>query len=342
MSGFPHFRFGGTPAQRGAAYGETLRERIQTTYALYEDKLFAQSALSTSEIESRANRVREIIIDFEPSYGVELDTIATGAALARWQIYALNARTEILNTPVAECTALYFADDAILGQNWDWVAALEDLAVLVTWDLPNGHQVLSFTEPGMLAKVGFNDRGLGVCLNILFARHELNGLPVHVLIRALLDCGTIEQARVVLQRSGFGKSSHLLIADDQGNACSTEFVGHESFEVQPVDGVLLHTNHCIAAAAESRTAIIPTTIERLTQGASWLERTAKRDLDTMRTILLDDSQGAISINGSYHSEPLLDGQDVGTCATILIDLKARTMQIKKGPGRLGEFASFSL
>ena len=254
----------------------------------------------------------------------------------------MNARTEILNTPVTECTALYFADDAILGQNWDWVRALEDLAVLVTWDLPNGHQVLSFTEPGMLGKIGFNDRGLGVCLNIMFARHALDGLPVHVLIRALLDCGTIEQARAVLKRSGFGKSSHLLVADDQGNACSTEFVGNESFEVQPVDGVLLHTNHCIAAAAESRTAIIPTTAERLSKGASWLDRTTQRDLATMRTILLDDSQGAVSINGSYHPEALLDGQDVGTCATILMDLKARTMHIKRGPGRAGVFANLEL
>jgi isopenicillin-N N-acyltransferase like protein len=342
MSGFPHFRFSGTPAQRGAAYGEALRDRIQTTYTLYADKLFAQSALRIAEIESRATHVRDIVVDFDPTYGVELDAVAAGSALPRWQIYALNARTEILNTPVPECTALYFANEAILGQNWDWVRALEDLAVLVTWDLPDGHRVLSFTEPGMLAKIGFNDRGLGVCLNILFARHALDGLPVHVLIRALLDCGTIEQARAVLKRSGFGKSSHLLVADDQGNACSTEFVGNESFEVQPVDDVLLHTNHCIAAAAESRTAIIPTTAERLSQGASWLDRTAQRNLDTMRAILLDDSQGAVSINGSYHPEALLDGQDVGTCATLLMDLKARTMHIKKGPGSVGSFAKLTL
>ncbi|MFT4562698.1 MAG: isopenicillin-N N-acyltransferase-like protein [Gammaproteobacteria bacterium] len=342
MSGFPHFHFSGTPAQRGAAYGETLRQRIQTTYALYEDKLFAQSALSNGEIASRAEHVRKIVTDFSPAYTIELDAIASGSGLQQWQIYALNARTEILNTPVAECTALYFANDAILGQNWDWVAALEELAVLVTWDLPDGHQVLSFTEPGMLGKIGLNNRGIGVCLNILFARHQLDGLPVHILIRALLDCGSIEQTRSVLRRSGFGKSSHLLVADDQGNACSTEFVGDERFEVEPVDGVLLHTNHCVAPAAKNRTAIIPTTIERLEQGANWLARTSERDLETMRTILLDDSAGPISINGSYHSEALLDGQDVGTCATILMDLKARVMQIKKGPGQLGSFASLAL
>ena len=342
MPSYPHFTFSGSAEERGLACGETLRERIRTTVDLYTDRLFSCSGLSDAEIKLRADRIREIISNFSAVYLAELDAIARGANLERWQIYALNARTEILNTPVPECTALYFSNDRILGQNWDWVAALEDLAVVITWELEHGHRVLTFTEPGMLSKIGLNNHGLGVCLNIMFAEHELNGVPVHVLIRALLDCATLDDARETLKRSGFGKSSHLLVADDKGQACSTEFVGDASFEVEPTDGVLLHTNHCIAPAALRKTAAVSSTLDRFDQASTWLEKTSQRDLEIMRQILLDDSRGPISINTSYHPEKLLDGQDVGTCATLLMDLASRNLQIKKGPGNRAEFTTHSL
>lgn len=342
MTYFPHFQFGGTPKERGLAYGEALRERIQTTYFLYADRLFSQHGFGANQLNTRAAELTRLISAFDNNYTTELNAVAAGACMPQWQIIALNSRTEILNTPQAECTALYFEESAVLGQNWDWIAALEELAVVVTWELPNERKVVTFTEPGMLGKIGFNDRGIGVCLNILFARHVLSGVPVHILTRALLDCGSIDEARAMLRRSGFGKSSHFLIGDGSGNSCSIEFTGGASFEVQAENGVQLHTNHCIAPAAHGKTALIPTTLERLDQGHAWLEQTTARDIETMKTILLDDSQGASSINGSYHSQALLDGQDVGTCASIVMDLAARRMQIKKGPGAKGQFLNLEL
>lgn len=342
MSAFPHFSFSGTPRMRGLAYGHELRDRIQATYALYAERLFANSPFDAREIRQRAAEVRRLIAAFSPDYTAELDAVAAGADMPPWQIYALNARTEILNAPLGECTALYFQDTAILGQNWDWVSALEELAVLVTWTLANGRKVLAFTEPGMLGKIGLNDRGIGVCLNILFSAHKLDGVPVHIVTRALLDCGTLDEARALLARSGYGKSSHFLVADDSGNCCSMEFAGGERFELQPADGVLLHTNHCIAPMARNKAALIPTTVERLEQGRAWLGQTSSRDLASMKRILLDDSKGPTSINSTYHAEALLDNQDVGTCATILMDLKARQIEIKKGPGRDGEFSMVAL
>lgn len=304
--------------------------------------MFAASPLSIEEIERRAGRARELIGAFATAYVIELDAVAAGAGMPLWQIYALNARTEILNTPPGECTVLYFQHSGVLGQNWDWLAALEDLAVLVTWELPDGHEVLMFTEPGMLGKIGLNDRGLGVCLNILFSQHELDGLPVHVLTRALLDCGTLEEARAMIARSGLGKSSHFLVAQGSAGCCSMEFAAGEQFEVPTIDGVLVHTNHCIAAGAETKAAMIPGTAERLAQSDEWLSQTDTRDLAIMKKILLDDRYGSESINMSYHNEALLGNRDVGTCATILMDLNAGHMQIKKGPGREGEFSTVAL
>lgn len=341
LDNFPHYRFSGTPTERGHAYGEALRDRIHATYDLYTQTVFAASPLEMNEIENRAALARELIENFSIDYVSELDAVAAGACIPSWQIYALNARTEILSSPPGECTVLYFQRSGVLGQNWDWLAALEDLAVLVTWELPDGHEVLMFTEPGMLGKIGLNDRGLGVCLNILFSQHELDGLPVHVLTRALLDCGNLAEVRAMIARSGLGKSSHFLVADGSAGCCSMEFAAGEQYEVEPTDGVLVHTNHCIASGATSKAAVIPGSAERLAQSAEWLSQNT-RDLATMKNILLDDRYGSESINMSYHNEALLGNRDVGTCATILMDLEARRMEIKKGPGHAGEFDMITL
>lgn len=164
---FPHFSFSGDARTRGLAYGRALGERIHATFALYDDRLFSRSALLRTEIVERAERVRGLVGGFNGDYVAELDGIAEGASVARWQIYALNARTEILNANVGECTTLCFPKARLLGQTWDWVDALEDLAILVTYELLDGGRVLTFTEPGMLAKIGLNSAGLGVCLNFL-------------------------------------------------------------------------------------------------------------------------------------------------------------------------------
>ena len=339
---FAHFTFSGAPAARGHAYGESLRERIVATYALYAESLFSGTALTTDDLRERADRVRALIAAFAPDYVAELDAVAAGCALPAWQIYTLNARTEILNAPVPECTAAYFTTTATLGQNWDWVAALEELAVLVTWELDNGRRILALTEPGMLGKIGFNDAGIGVCLNILFSAHELDGIPVHLLTRMVLDCTTLDEARALMLRSGLGKSSHLLVGDASGACCSMEFAAGERFEVAVDDGVLLHTNHCIAPAAANKAARIPTTVERLDQATEHITDTTHRDARAMKAMLLDDSRGACSINMAHHPEPLLDNQDVGTCATIIMELPARRMQIKRGPGAADTFSTLEL
>ncbi len=179
-------------------------------------------------------------------------------------------------------------------------------------------------------------------MNILFSAHELDGLPVHVLTRMVLDCATLDEARALIPRSGLGKSSHLLVADADGACCSMEFAAGERFEVAMNNGVLLHTNHCIAPAATDKATRIPTTVERFDQATAHVGATTHRDVAAMKTMLLDDSRGACSINMAHHPEPLLDNQPVGTCATIIMELPARRMQIKCGPGAADAFTTVTL
>ncbi len=321
----------GDASARGSAYGGRYRERIRATWRYYAETVFTASKLEPAQIRTRAERVRELIGDFKQDYCAEIEAIAEAAGLARWEVYALNARTEILNAKVGECTAVYLPDSRVLGQTWDWLEALEDLMALTHYIYPSGHRILTLAEPGQLAKIGLNSAGLGVCLNFLVAPHGLEGVPVHVLARALLECTSLDEARAVIARAGAGKSSHYLLADATGQALSVEFEGAHSGAVEPVDGIYAHTNHCLAPNRNPTGYVVPTSPERLAAARQRARRRSGNGVDALQHVLDFDDGTQAAIRVRYRPEPLLGGDNVGSCATLVMDLPARQMHVRKGP-----------
>jgi isopenicillin-N N-acyltransferase-like protein len=340
---FPHFSFSGDARVRGLAHGRTLGQRIHAVFAHYHERLFAKSGLSDTELNERAERVRAIILAFNEEYVIELDAIAEAAALPRWQIYVLNARTEILNADIGECTSLCFPEARLLGQTWDWFEEFEDFAVLVTYIRPSGPDILALTEPGMLAKIGLNSSGIGICLNFLQHQHALDGVPVHILTRAILDCDSVKTARLCIARSGYGKSSHFLIADSNGDVHSIEFMGDTAAEVEPLTTAYLHTNHCISPGApDDATEETSSSALRLKAGRTYLHKNARRSFDVMQNLLSREEGGDFAINNPYHSSVNFPGERIGTCATLLMDLTRRQIHVRKGPHDKNPFEVYAL
>ncbi len=338
----PFAEISGDPRARGLTYGAVFRDRIRATWRFYAETVFAASRLTTPQIRARAGRVRELVGDFNVDYCVEIEACAEAAHLDPWEIYALNARTEILNAAVGECTAVYVPESRVLGQTWDWIEALENLMVVSKIIRDDGHRIVTLAEPGQLGKIGMNSAGLGVCLNFLVAPHVLDGVPVHILIRAILDCRSLAEVRQALARAGHGKASHYLIADDQGQALSIEFEGANSGVVAPLDGFYAHTNHCIAPTRAANSYVIPTSPERLAAARALAVQHRRAGVDGVKDILAFDDGTAAAIRVQYRPEPLLGGAKVGSCATVIMDLPTRTLHIKKGPGSAAGYTRFSV
>ena len=335
MASLPYFTCKGSSQEMGLAHGQQLADRIHATYTFYEQAIFKNSALSTEQIRSRADQVLRLIADFDPDLCLEIEAIASAAKIEAWKIYLLNARTEILNAPVAECTSVYFQDSALQGQTWDWIRELEELVVVMRYEFGNGRYIITLTEPGMLAKIGLNSAGLGVGRNFFASSNQLDGVPVHVLQRALLQCDDLEQARRKIQESGMGKSSHFLLGDAKGQCFGMEFANGIRAELAAEDGVLIHTNHCVGSDIESE--LLPTSAERLASAREHVMNCVTFDRQAMERILLDDSNGDYSVQANYHAEDALGGLEVGTCATIIMDLAERQFFAKRGPGSGSDF-----
>lgn len=338
---FPRFEISGDAKQRGIIHGEALREQIGISLKFYK-QLFN---LPDKIILQRAAFFRSVITKFSTDYTHEIEGIAEGANIDPLWIYALNARTEIIATGGGlfsnECTTMCFTKSSILGQTWDWGKALENLCAIVRITNPDGHIIQMLTEPGILGKIGMNNSGLGVCLNILTIDKPLNGLPIHVMLRALLDCKTIEQAKALIQSHGAGKSSNIIVADANGKSFDTEFAADEIFSPAPLNENHIHTNHYLAKPINNLDdPAFEDSKNRLAKACQLVGGTSIPNVDAMKVILSDQSNPDHPIFRTYVAHDHL--KQVGTLATFIMDLPLGKMHIRRGNAQNSQFEEITV
>ncbi|KAK9466871.1 acyl-coenzyme A:6-aminopenicillanic acid acyl-transferase-domain-containing protein [Lipomyces arxii] len=271
----------GTSYEIGQKHGILAKSQIHaclTNYAAY----FANAGMSPGDVKLFAQSFSTSIQKYAPHLHDELRGIADGADVPLYDIVALNARSEIalaarpkkaghvqredddeeedLAVPADGCTT--FAETTTSGtqwlaQNWDWQTSQLSNLVLLEIELPASTypptsvtHIKTMTEAGLLAKVGFNSAQTGVCLNALRATDlDKTKLPLHVLLRLVLESGSVADARERVQKHFGGGAAcygHFGIADGSGHA--------ESWEIGPygigiierdAEGRLYHTNHAL-------------------------------------------------------------------------------------------------
>lgn len=341
MKNFREIDIEGNAHDRGVSHGEQLRSQISDALIFYRDIFM----LSEPELLEQAAHFQRIITGFSAEYAEEITGIAEGAGQNVLLIVALNARTEILalngGAPVNECTSMCFSDSTVLGQTWDWGKPVEDLCSVMRISRPDGHVIRMLAEPGIIGKIGMNSAGVGVCLNILTLGSRLDGVPVHVLLRAILDCKSATEAAAVINRAPLGKSSNIIVADHSGFCFDTEFAGDEMLSPESFKGNFIHTNHYLSkeinALDDPKFFNSRARMNTATKKVSLLTHYS---VSTMMDILSDDSHQQFPIYRNYIYDDIL--HDVGTVATIVMDLSKLEIHIRKAkyPGNL--FTTFSV
>lgn len=334
---FPEVTISGDARDRGYRHGQCLAQAIAETIAFYA-RIFRQPR---QVIFQRAEHFKRLIQNYRQEYAIEIEAIAEGADVDPLWIYALNSRTELLSLDANECTALYFQRSGILGQNWDWGKALEGLAVVLRIQRPDGHRISMLTEPGIIGKIGMNSVGIGVCLNILrLSKTSLDGLPIHIVLRAILDARTLEEARQWIAAAGFGKASNIMLGTADGRCLDVEFAGDEAFVVQPENGLLIHTNHYLVRRVNPDRGPFRSSYARLRAARQKTEELVDDSITAMKSILLDRSNAELPIHRGYVLHP--DVEEMGTVATLIMELKGWKFHIKKGNGSDAEFRTYVL
>ncbi|NKX52497.1 penicillin acyltransferase, partial [Arthrobacter deserti] len=127
--------------------------------------------IAEQDVRRHALESLDAVAGWAPELAREIEGTARGAGLEDWQVAALNARTEILalgrHARPRECSTIIANRQAPFSmQTWDWHVELAN-----AWHLQavttGSRAFVGLTEYGTLGKIGFNDAGVGVHLNVL-------------------------------------------------------------------------------------------------------------------------------------------------------------------------------
>jgi len=360
MAVFPVVEVSGGAFERGRLHGQLTRGRVELSLANYA-RLFSFNGMAWEEAQRRSAPYRDLIGTFDATLLEELEGIARGAERPFSEILALNARTELLppsfltGVDAGECTAIAVSPPAsatggtLLAQNWDWVGSQREALIVLRVREGGEPACLTLTEAGMLAKIGFNAQGLGVCLNILRSVFDgtHSGVPVHVLLRALLKQFSVRDAIAFASRLSFGGSSNILMADRGGDAASLEF-SPKGLQVvratKDTGATLCHTNHFIHPdAAGWQATHVPnlSTLPRLDRAQRLAASRPKHGIEDLKHLLRDESAGLLSICRKPDLSLPPDAQ-IESVASVIMELARGIMHVAPDVPSRAEYQSVVL
>ena len=370
----PVFTFRGkTSYELGYNYGKTLKSRIERTFEIYM-ALFLQFG-SHEFVKSYAMNVKRVIEKcFPKTIANEIKGISDGSGIEIWKIYAINARTEIvcdLGSMTDECTAVVYKKGNIIAQNWDWIDCMQDQIVLVRFILSDINEyknddyktdaILSLIEPGMIGKIGLNSDKIGTLLTLLRKPNDYlkeleldnvrySGIPIHFLLRLILECNNIDYVCNKLFNSiPINTSSCIGISNANNKAYFLEFCGNKVNKlITSNNGLSFHTNHYIGCdlGLLDMEHYNSSTFNRL-QTAKELGLSFKPNMDTndaiqyIKLILMnkDDDKYPICRYREYFDKLK---SHISTNSSIIMDLNKCQIYITKGNGLTSDYYTFNI
>lgn len=334
-----------SPDQRGAQFGHRFAEDIHGTVNFYRKMFSALHGLRDADVDGLGARFARRLAEDAPQLLSEIAGMARAASVPMERLVAINARTEILaGASAPECSVIGVdgmrsaTGTPVLAQNWDWHPDLRQHLVLWTIHDDAG-SMTTLTEAGILAKIGRNDRGIAVCLNILSSSADggANGMPIHILLRLLMQrCDGWSDVEQTLHQYTPAASSAISVAsarDGVGGRMGTfEMSPAGAHLIEPRHGLLLHTNHFLRLPngyADKYRADWPDTVKRFDDLSSTLADRSAVTVEDIKSALRSHRAGEIAV--CCHDDAAAAYPDrQATLASVMMDLGQPGIDVAPG------------
>ncbi|CRG91278.1 hypothetical protein PISL3812_08326 [Talaromyces islandicus] len=337
-NGVPEVVAGGSPWEVGFAHGSQIPNRIAVCISNYE-KLFLETAEADwTESRARAATYLPSLEQNEPDLVEEMRGIAAGAEVDFLDILALNLRSEIALTNYSDgCTSIVSqnADNArtYVAQNWDWVGEASTSTAFFDIRKTGKPRIRMMGEAGIVAKFGFNDAGVGICMNaIRCGTVDKTHLPVHLAMRRVLECTSFDEAFAMLTEKGLASCANFVIADRTGKLATIECTPKGLAPIFPAPGTstTFHTNHLWSpeVPAGIRDHPSPNSFARL-ERIKELSRNESVSVGKIRLWMSDEQGTPYSICRSAPANTV-GMERMETLATIIIDLQNLSAEVSFG------------
>lgn len=244
---YPEITVSGSPRelgrQIGEAAGELIRgfcaiamERVNQTVRISRDAALDVAAKSITYAERYASEMVD-----------ELRGTAEAARVTLEELMLLQVRNQ-LRSPDAGCTSFSLApprsQQRLVAQNWDNDPALDPFTV-VLMRKPNGKPAsTTLTQAGLIGYIGFNDAGIGMCLNSLPAPSRPLGVPHYFQVRAILEARSLDEVVTAVTRAERAIPANIMLTTPQGPANLEVTIDGVHVLTDPQNELVTHTNHC--------------------------------------------------------------------------------------------------
>ena len=176
-SRFPELTVAGTPINMGRQIGEHFRSQIVELSDLVLDRFNKGTTqqISGERAKEVARRSFARVEEMFPGPLDELRGTAESSGVSLDRLMVLNARNMLGDTSEG-CTSIMVGSRAsesgkgFAGQNWDNDPAMGPLSAVITRKGESFNSFTSWMQPGIIAYMGFNSAGIGICMNALNLR----------------------------------------------------------------------------------------------------------------------------------------------------------------------------
>lgn len=337
-NGVPEVIAKGSAEEIGLAHGRQIRGRIAVCIENYKALFLETAEANWNESNARASAYLPALEKNEPDLVEEIQGIATGAGVDFLDILALNLRSEISLTNYSDgCTSLAASNTTtsgvFLAQNWDWVSEASSSTAFFDIHKTGKPRIRMMGEAGIMAKFGINDAGLGLCMNaIRCGTVAKSQLPVHLAMRRVLECQSLDEALDMLKSKGIASCANLMIADKGGKIVTVECTPKGVAPIFPEPGawMVFHTNHLWSSNVPKGIRDHPSanSFSRL-ERIKVLSKGLEGSFDRIRAWLSDEEGTPVSICRSRPPNTV-GVERMETLATVIMDLESRRLEVSFG------------
>lgn len=338
MTRYREIEVAGPPRALGRQIGEAAREEIrgfcEVALSLVK-KSIRVSRKAADEVIAATLRSAEL---YSPYMVEELRGMAEGAGVPLPDIMLLQIRNQLQPDADAGCTSLSLTGGScsrtggIVAQNWDNDPALQPFTLVITRRPAGKPALMTVTQAGLIAYIGFNEAGIGVCLNTLPAPSRRLGVPHYFTVRGIYEADSLAGAVQAVERAERAIPANIMLTTPQGPADLEVTLDSVHVLRNGAEAGITHTNHCRHPELKAINQQFPELIQSH-------ERQARIDqlLDLPRrqpgvpevmSLLRDHVGFPRSICRHANADPQTGGWE--TVFSVVIDTTNRQMHLSRG------------
>jgi isopenicillin-N N-acyltransferase-like protein len=328
----------GTPFELGRQIGEAARDEIRG----FADIVMERTNKSVTISRERALQLSAESFPYVENYSAdmleEIRGMAESSGISADELMLLNIRNQFRDEPAGGCTAFSIAPNAhahrrsIVGQNWDNDPALDPFTVVLTRRPDGKPAIMDVTQAGLIAYIGLNDRGIGLCMNTLPAPSRPLGVPHYFTVRGIYEADSLDGAATAVRRAERAIPSNIMMATPQGPADLENTMDDVRVLRDEGSGFVTHTNHCLhpdlAAINDDFSELIESGPRKQRVDGLLSALSSPPDVERLKEILRDHDGFPRSICRHENDHPATGFWT--TVFSVIIEADAGRMHISRG------------